>query len=319
LKLKWQEKNVNVKQKIIMAENCNCEVSLRNLGLNPCGLDEFGDKITGIILFPTYQKDRSTRNALEIIDIIDSTVFNGLIYNADPFQRFHPIMGLKDATIPAQEIQYQTFADGERYPTGKSIMQFTASLPRASFTWIGKFNSNKCIPLSAILVGKNGNLLGVDTGSEAAVYGFELNEKTLNAIYNFATDTTISMTSITFDFKENVDMSKAIVLPVEFITADLNTRGMIDCISVDLNSEEDTIKFKVYEQARNAKETLPVADLTGFVLKNASGTTITTSPTEPFDGTYHLSGTIPAGTYTVQEKITTNGYYIPALTIVVTA
>jgi len=263
---------------------CTCDAPVKHLGMPGC-TDSIGILLR-MILVPTYKND-GTLNYVDTTSTIDTAAFwNNLQYNTDETARYYPLsVNLEEVAANKGESVMQEFASGRKYHVRDGVRDFSAQAVDLPAKMVGKIKSKGCSKFSAFFVDNNGALVGQEK-SLGLLYPLQIADNTLNAYYAFATDTTLPITMISWQFDVSVLDEQLAIINASDIGVDLLTQfnGKIDTniAQVAANRSTTTFMVDIYNDYGTAKTKLPVeglvtADFTIYNVTDAGALTLTSA------------------------------------------
>lgn len=201
---------------------CNCNTPVKNLGLPGC--KDIVKIPKRLIFVPTY-KDNGTLNYITASDAIDTAAYwNALQYATDPQARFYPLAAdIEDVEMAKSDTVYQEFKSGRKEFVRDGVRSFMGLYPSMAAPMIGKLKSKGCGSMSVFIVDNEGNLAGIEK-TAGLLYPFKLSQNTLNAIFNFATDSTVPHVVVKFEFAQDNKDELISIIPADEIGIDLFTQ-----------------------------------------------------------------------------------------------
>jgi hypothetical protein len=271
--------------------DCSCDISFSNTGRANCvPVFSIARKI---VVVPMYDST-GAKNKVSTASVLTHTTINGLINQADRSKRWYPLPKVKNAKFPKGEPTYQEFEDGSKkfVKTGVRTgeMMFADSVTPS---FVGVLNGGKCTELGVYIVDNKGNLLGYTYGETGSLYPVPLNKSTMDAIFEFATDATVTTSMLKFEFDVDLEDAYLRMIKADSITGLnlLNVNGLIDVYSVNTAVSQTSHKTKLYLDEGDLVEPIVVTGLVAgdFALYNVTGSAAVTIST---------CVESPAGTYT---------------------
>lgn len=180
--------------------NCVCKIDLVPLGSPRCSFDF--NIVRGVIFFDASVVNNpinfdNTTGLLNISGLID----DGLAVSSPKFF---------DVTLEKEASVTQSFGDGTTFFIRDGIRTFSGTLAKPTPSQVGSFKKFRCKKVAVYLVDNNGNLLGyVKDPDKLAInnqylYPIPIESGTVDAILDFATDSTVRQSKITFQFSNLV-------------------------------------------------------------------------------------------------------------------
>lgn len=282
---------------------CTCDTPVKNLGLPNC-TDLIGIP-KRLIFVPTYKND-GTLNFIETVGTTFNAAFwDALQYNTDTTARYYPLPKDFEAVEMAKaDSVYEEFPSGNMEFVRDGVRSFMGTLPKTAIPLIGKLKSKGCSKHSVFIVDNLGNLIGVEK-TIGKLYPMQLNDNTLNSIFQFATDTTVPKIMVKFQFAQNIADEEISFINASDLGIDLFTdfSGKVDTNIVQVGTGTTTeIVVDVYTDYGSAKSKIPVEGLVlaDFYLYNATDSaeitpsSVVESTTVP--GRYTFTFTAQTGT-----------------------
>lgn len=270
--------------------DCSCDVSFSNTGRANC-LPVF-QIARKIIVVPIYDS-LGVKNKVVTTGVLTHTAVAALINQADRSKRWYPLPKVKNAKFPKADPTYQEFEDGSKkfVKTGvrTAEMMFVDSVTPA---FVGVLNGGKCTELGVYIVDNKGNLLGYTYGETGSLYPIPLNKSTMDAIYQFATDTEVSTSMLKFEFDVDLEDAYLRMIAANSITGVnlLNVNGLIEVYSTNTAISQTSHSTKLFLDEGDLVAPIAVTGLVAadFALYNVTGSaavTILTCVEAPL-GTY---------------------------------
>lgn len=169
---------------------CKCDVKLYGLGAARCTIDF--NIIRGVVFV-----DLSTNAHLAYYDVVtglpdlEAMINNGIAVVSPK---------LFDTTANKEASTKQTFGDGTSYFIREGIRTLTATLAKPIFSQVSAFNRLRCRKVGIYLIDNNGYLLGLEIPLPKRLFPIPIQNQTIDAILQFATDTTVRTASVEFQF-----------------------------------------------------------------------------------------------------------------------
>ena len=260
---------------------CTCDSPVKNLGLPNC-TDLIGIP-RRLIFVPTFQND-GTLNYIETVGTTFNAAFwNALQYNTDTTARYYPLAkDFEEVAMSKADTVYQEFASGNMELVKDGVRSFEGMLPKTAIPLIGKLKSKGCAKHSVYIIDHLGNIIGVEK-TLGKLYPMQLNDNTLNSIFQFATDTTVPMIQVKFQFAQSIADEQISFIKSSDLGIDMFTQfnGKTDSNIVQVGTgTTTTVVVDVYTDYGSAKNKIPVEGLVlaDFVLYNVTDSaTITPS------------------------------------------
>jgi hypothetical protein len=262
---------------------CDCNEQIKNLGVPNC-ITQIG-RPSRLTFVPLYT-EAGVENYIDTTTAtLDSTYFNGKQYATDPYSRFYPLpIDLKNVEMPKGDAVYQEFDDGTKKFVRFGARSLTAILPDSAPVLIGKLHSMKCGKWGVYITTDTGNLVGIER-TKGMLYPMRLSDNTLNAMWQFATGSTLgqSMLSLEFhpsDLDEQINFISNADISIDLVS---QWKGKLDTKISQVTSARGATTFSVdiYSDFGSAKtkdpiENLVAADLVLYNITTSSAVTIST-------------------------------------------
>ncbi len=260
---------------------CKCDVKLYGLGAARCTIDF--NIIRGVVFV-----DLSTSALLTYYDPItglpdlEAMINNGIAVVSPK---------LFDTSANKEASTRQTFGDGTSYFIRDGIRTLTATLAKPIFSQVSAFNRLRCRKVGVYLIDNNGYLLGTEFTLPKRLFPIPIQNQTIDAILQFATDTTVRTASVEFQF--DTIISEESWVATDAIPADI-LLGYITNPPISVfqtspapsyNTTTNTLTISLgFNNGRyNSWEALTSSDLVGGAITlsvngvNSSGTYLATS------------------------------------------
>lgn len=277
-----------------MSATCDCTSVYENSGFPTC-LGAVIGAVKRLIMVSRYDS-AGAPNKITLPATLNSAYFSGKINNTDRSLRWYPLPKFFNVTTPKSESVYETFEDQSKKFVSEGIRTFTGVLPAMNPCYLSVLKSGRCTDMAVYIVDKNGALVGLTNGEENVLYPFALNPNTVDAIYQWATDTTGS--NINFSMEFDPDMQDEYINKID--AADLatgvnllNLTGLYDAFVNYANTSATTMTFTLYTKFGSVANPVKVkglvaADFALFNVTDSGAVTILTATENP-SGTYTLT------------------------------
>lgn len=301
---------------------CKCENQLGSLTFAPCSVEDFG-AIVGMFIAPTYQKDGKTKNSITVGTTgLTDVLLNAKLFNADPYQRFQLITGLREALLSPPEQITTEYTDKTKRLVGYTNQMFSAILNKESFTWINQLKLGRCVGMSVWFVSDDNQILGYKQAGSDANFGIPINQNVIDSIYTFAQkNVSAPKQTITFDLDNSVKQENFYIIPDDMIASSIiDLTGIREVNLVNNTSIVGVVKVSANSIYGNQKGYAKVSGITSaFVVKRNGVVVNSLVKTEPLlDGDYLLTGAgVTAGNYEVSCVAFTEGLDIKPVTFVI--
>lgn len=272
---------------------CNCTSVYENSGSPDCvgSLIKASKKL---IMVSRYD-NTGALNKVSLPATLNSAYFNTLI-NEDRDKRWYPLPKFVNVAAPKGESIFETFDNGSKQFVGEGVRTLTAIFPAINPNYLSVLKSGRCADMAVYIVDKNGALVGLTNGEENVLYPFALNPNTIDAIYQWATDTTGS--NINFSMEFDPDMKDEEINKIDASAFApgvnlLNLSGLYDAFVTYANTSATTMTFTLATNFGpvNSKvkvKGLVAADFALFNVTDSAAVTIITAAESP-SGTYTLT------------------------------
>ena len=280
----------------------SCECGLAGIGNSGYSSNLTIKKPVGLIFLKKYAND-GTRNGIDVNSVtFDQAYLDGQYNQTDWSKRWFPYMGLKGSAITVADSTFDEAADGTKYFVKDGVISFTGDLYKAPNQLLCKLASMRCHDVVAYIVDECGSLFGGSFDKEnGMLYGISLESQTINAFFNFATDSTVEKISLSFDFKTDAKICAIAGIPNTSITGDLlGSRGLVSVNASVVNALETgaTVSYTgEYGNVLDCSAALGM-DISNFTLTEISptpGVVAITSVNESADGVYDVVATLASG------------------------
>jgi len=266
---------------------------MNNTGLPSC--IKLFKKTTGMFIVPLFAND-GIRNYYDLTSPADIA---GRVLSSDPSFRWYPIQELKDVELPTAESRFETAKDGSKFKLADGIRSFKATAFEQGSVLAGKLQGASCGKFGVFLFDIDGNMRGIKDGTK--LYPVEIGG--WDAIFNDATDDSVSKIMISFDFDILLKVSKFwIVSKTDMTTNPNDLSGVLDAnltvSTITTTSVIITAKTD-YGSGQDSTSFIEGQLISDFRLSNAGATVplLTVSETSP--GVYTLTYAVIAGSTAV--------------------
>jgi len=274
-------------------DECLCGSGMNNTGLPSC--IKLFKKTTGMFIVPLFAND-GIRNYYDLTSPADIA---GRVLSSDPSFRWYPIQELKDVELPTAESRFETAKDGSKFKLADGIRSFKATAFEQGSVLAGKLQGASCGKFGVFLFDIDGNMRGIKDGTK--LYPVEIGG--WDAIFNDATDDSVSKIMISFDFDILLKVSKFwIVSKTDMTTNPNDLSGVLDAnltvSTITTTSVIITAKTD-YGSGQDSTSFIEGQLISDFRLSNAGATVplLTVSETSP--GVYTLTYAVIAGSTAV--------------------
>lgn len=291
---------------------CNCNTTMSNTGINGCNpLMQVTKKI---ILVPTYDST-GARNSITLATSLNQAYFTAKVNQADASKRWFPLPSMVDVNDQRNDAVMQTVSDDTEIYIKDGIRKFIGMVwgTNASPMLKAKVESARCIPVSAYLIDRLGNLIGGSMDdAQTVLYPFQLDQDSVHATLMQSTDKTTQGVKIGFNFSQDeLDSCIRMIKQTEMGGANLLTlAGLKEVYMTVTSSGTAGAVVSLYFESVNPKTPVPATGLvTADFISSVTSTTskvrrtnntaadvtvaVTESTTVP--GTYTLAYTATAG------------------------
>lgn len=192
---------------------------------------KIGKKVVKGFLVQTFADD-GTRNELDGTGgdyTLTSAALLALTCHADPSKRWYPLPKFYDVELPKGDNVLDTAGDGTNFLVQEGVRSFSAMHKAQDASLLKALDSIECAGSA------DWSIFLVDTCEQVFVEEVEANkgrplrisQDTFNAIYNFATDTTVNNIMITYDFDKFIKDSRLRLVAVDEDADILRSTGLI--------------------------------------------------------------------------------------------
>ena len=280
--------------------DCSCTSKYSNSGTPNCLGDLIG-AARKLILVSRYD-NTGALNKVSLPATLNQAFFDALINNTDRSKRWYPLPKFVNVTMPKEDSVFETFEDGSKKFVREGVRTFTAVLPGTGPQYLSVLKSARCSDMAVYIVDKNGALVGLTNGEPDVLYPFAINQGTMDAILQWATDTT--GTNINFSMEFDIDQKDeqiSLIANSQLVSVNLlNLKGLYDAY-VDYTSTGQTSMVAVlHSKYGNVGQLVGIQGLVAgdFALFNVTTATAVTILT---------AVEAPAGTYTLTYASQTAG------------
>lgn len=277
-----------------MSATCDCTSVYENSGFPDC-LGAVIGSVKKLIMVPKFDSTGAL-NKVSLPATLNSAYFLALINNADRTKRWYPLPKFVNVATPKAESVYETFEDGSKKFVHEGVRTLTAVLPAFNPGYLSILKSGRCADMAVYIVDKNGALVGLTNGEENVLYPFALNPNTIDAIYQWATDTTGSNINFSMEFDPDMKDEEINKIDASALATGvnlLNLTGLFDVFVTYANTSATTMTFTLDTKYGpvNSKvkvKGLVAADFALFNVTDSAAVTILTATESPA-GTYTLT------------------------------
>lgn len=202
--------------------SCKCDIPIYGLGAARCTIDF--NIIRGVVF-------------VDVSKGLDNTYFypNGMPRLLQMIQSGVAVVSPKlfDVTANKEASTKQTFGDGTSYFVREGIRTFTGTLAKPIPYQIGALNRLRCRKIAVYLLDNNNNILGYVKNTTFTapsltnkLLPIPIQNETIDAILQFATDTTVRTGTIEFQFDNLISdnqlrIAETFTSPITLTNADL--------------------------------------------------------------------------------------------------
>jgi len=264
-------------------DECLCGSGMNNTGEPNC--IKLFKKSTGMFIVPLFAND-GTRNSFDLTAASDITA---KVQHLDPSKRWYPIQDLKDVELPTAESRFETAKDGSKFKLANGIRSFKATAFERGSVLAGKLQGVSCGKFGVYIFDIDGNLRGLKDGTN--LYPVEIGG--WDAIFNDATDDSVSKIMISFDFDILLKISKFWIISTSDMIVNPNSvSGLVDANIAEVSSTTTVTTIKVTNDygsglTDSAVTGLATADFSAFNDTTVLAVVVTVA--ETVDGTYTLT------------------------------
>lgn len=281
---------------------CGCANSILNTGRPSYAKGQL--QASKIWISYLFQED-GTRNFISApskASPIDDTVVDGLINNADPFQRIYPLGEFQDQTDEKADTVFQEFNDGTRIKVRDGIRTFTGMLVDYGPEDLEYLDAWGCKQIGIYEIDRCGNLIGDVDPVTGNVHPIPIQRGSWDAMLMKGNNESAGMIQLSFQISKlfkDVDY-RGVQANSDYLASDLLSKIGLIQLKVDSQTVTSTTEFDISVVVASYRpwDKRPAAGLStaDFVVTNTT-TSSTVTPSgvvEAPDGTYTF--TIPAQT-----------------------
>ena len=185
-------------------------------------------------LWPRYGADANL-NCIKKTDFVNGVLpqaFIDALINAPNYEdRLYPLPEFKNVTNERAESVKQSFDDGSSAKIRDGIRNFSAFLPQAPASYLDVFAPANCGEMAIILVGECGEITGYTPDKGSTFYPLPISKGSMDAIYQWATNASVSGNNVAFEFSRLFTDSQISVITAEGTEFDaLGLRGLFDVV-----------------------------------------------------------------------------------------
>ena len=249
-----------------------CNAKFIPLGSPNCNID-----LTAIRGMIFVESNKVTYNAQGLPNNLNTLINNGDAVASPKVLNF---------TSEKPESTFQEFDDGTRYFIRESTRSFSFIIAKPTFWQLGAFKRLRCKKIGVYLIDKDNNMLGKSKFLDTANFEpITIENETIDAIIQFATDTTIRQLSISMQMSNLVKEEDLAVLqpddnlidPLSYIN---NPLTAVICQQLIINLTASTITVRLLAGNNNALLTpLTDDDFTGTITFPAFNVTTSSNVT----------------------------------------
>lgn len=258
---------------------CSCDDALQNTGEVNC--KSLLTYAAGIIAMSYFDQDGNV-NQIDLTDTLDQAYVTAKLNNADKYQRWYPIMNLKNIEDKRGDTTFQEFDDGSKYPVNDGMRDFVGYKPQVTPDWVGNIESFACGTIGIFIIGAGGELQG--NASEAGyLKPFLISPNSWIAKYVKPTPKEVSMLHLAFAFDQSErDKDIKQILASEFDDVNfLTINGLIDVTVSYTTHSTTTLKFTL---SANLGTALNPVKIEGLVAGDFAVYNVTDSASIGFTG-----------------------------------
>lgn len=270
---------------------CSCEVGLGNVGVPGC--EEISKVAKKLIFVPTFKTD-GTLNFLDITSTIDLALIQALINQADEAERWFPAPNLENVEDTRDDPITEEANSGTPFFVQEGQRPFVGSMFAQGPVLLGKMQSFMCNQMSAYVVDKTGNLIGViDPSAPTQFRPIGIQDETFYPRLIKATDTTIQKLQINqvwADIENDANLRQILASEVSDVNF-LQIKGLLDVDSVISDETITTFTADLNTQygsaiTKNPVEGLIIIDFTLEEVTPTPGAIVITTVDEVAPGVY---------------------------------
>lgn len=289
-----------------------------NTGVNAC---KSIPSVTKKDIFVLKYDSNGDLNKIASTDFVDGvlpdTFVKAQLNNADRSKRWYPTPKLYEEPTTAQaESIKQTFGSGTTIKIKNGITTFSGVIPLIEYNLIGQLEQAGCVELAKFTIDSDRNLIGKKIDDSGDLYPNGINADTLDVLPIYATETTVSQISISYEYLQSENVANLRMIPADKIETNmLAINGLIDAYGkVEGTPSTSQFDFKIWsESGKLGGNGIKGAILTSFVFSQAP-----TSLTYVGDGVYSALGTFTTGVVNVSQAVSQlQGYELEPFTITI--
>ena len=181
---------------------CDCKVGLSNTGRPNCV--PYQSVTSTLILVPIFSNG-GVKNSIDLTAPIP--IWNDLVNNPDPSQRWFPLPKFENVELPKADSQFEEANSGRMVFLRQGKRSFVGELWSEDSTpeFLGKLKKSRCVEFGIFIVDVNGNLIGSKVGDE--LFPIPVDNSSFDPKLMFATDSTTQKIMLGFDFNRLFDES----------------------------------------------------------------------------------------------------------------
>lgn len=304
-----------------MATSCSCNLGLSNTGKPNC--QPVQDVASGVILVPYYDSTGAINEYDLSTTTFNSAFFTARINDTDSSKRWFPVQDVDNIEDLRAEAEYETLASGRKYFIKDGVRTFSGVMPNVSPLFKKKLDSAACVKLGALIVDKQGNLIGNTEDKEGYLRPIRIQDGSFYAGFIKTSYTEVQKVSMSWDwgFNEN-DGCLGMILKSEMTASVLELQGLIDIVgeaastisttgfTMDMNTE--------YGTALNPDKVkgLVLADFALYNITTTSSVSLSSVVESP-SGTYTFAFPAQTSADVLRLSVNKNGFDDTTLNTVV--
>ncbi len=286
-----------------MAEVCDCNAGLENSGRPGCVPIQ---NVTSSIIMVPLKNTAGVKNGINLASL---PVWNDLVNDPDPSQRWFPLPPFEDVTWPKADPITAEAASGRKAKIRDGKRSFAGDLweEDSSPTFLGKLAAASCVDFGIYIVDVDGNLIGSYDAAANYLWPIPVDNASWDARLMLPTDTEPSKIHLEFDISRLFDESTLKMLTVT--EAGQNFTELEGLVDVEFTNEvasaaTQEITFDAKFQYGTALNPIKYQGATAVADWEVEVNGVPVVPTlvvENPDGTYTL--TLPAASFVLSDAI----------------
>lgn len=156
---------------------------------------------------------------------------------------------LYNVTAEKPESKTQEFEDGTIFKIAESARRINGVIPQGTFWQLGALKKLGCKKLGIYLIDNNGNLLGQShfTDTTSYLYPILIDNESIDAIFQFATDSSVSQISVSLQINSLVkDEDFAVTDETDYTSVITNPYTFVIPLNATVNLTTSTASLTLY-------------------------------------------------------------------------